>query len=1296
MEDFNITNELFKIQKLGYEREEQFVTLINSLSGSIKNYMKSFRDIIRSLAENTQFFINELVKCKSNINEINKILGTLSNHNLSKILKDRNNQTIQGMDNLYKINQEMINEIKDLDNSNINFYDQAKEIFKQLKEVHNRKLEDLNQIIEQSKIEFSSYKNQNITNYQKLTKSNNHTKNQSVSPKHKLNQNINNNIKTNYQTYSNVMHHSKLSHSNDHFGNKGKNIKQNKNLNINNSNNNISTSQFNDTRENSNITMLTEINKELKIELETTKNENDELKKNIMTLKTSFDKLKSTLPKSKSLRNFLSPKHDINENNNNNNISFELANDILSFLQKMKDLQNAIMKKNPNVNEMKKDFEKFKNDLKDKAIEISGKEYSKSKTSSKKEINENEKELNINSIKEENESLKNKIKELENIIRKLNNNPNNNNNNYNNNNNNNENKRVLSNQAKLKDFENKISNLRNENEKIKKNLKENEETIKKLTNELQKKEQILSMPKADNSETKKENERLKALLEECKNLNIKYKTQLDEQNNKNNDEAFRKLKNQKEETELKNETIMNELSNKEQQLNDIKDKMNKIEKENKDFENKILSLDSELKDTKEINEKLIKEKEELLSKNNKLKSENEEIISKLNNDANINSLNIKNDKKGNNINQEQILKLNDECNNYKNEIIKLNNEIKKLSKSLSDEKEKIKEKDSQIISLKMNLGKNLNKDFDDFNDENYKKELLLCANMIKNIHSLLNNKQKELIKNKQKKNQNDAFIMDEDEKEEIENILNNNNNEIKDFKNISDLLSKLNNYNKEINQNIDIIVNIAKRSIINNNLSNLKINNNNNDNKNQKINKELEEENKFLKGVINECVSTIFESIKKSAPNMVEDDENTFGINIGNDNIPINILDNKKQLNDNNFDPDVIQDAVNKFKEYNIQINEQIRQLEEEKEKFEKEAHSNLVTANVYKNTLDDAINKMNHNINEENNQKSNNNKSEKEDGRTFTVEDLENPQDDNKSNKKSIQENKKINSELINMDLVKKLKAKEEECKKHQEIINNLLSINNGIGENLNSNQMVISAEKYQQLLQLYSSEQEKNQELRASYFSFINEQSDLIKEKKINEKKYNIMNKNDDKLLDSDEDEKEINLNIKNKNEDILFEDHEFDKKNKTHNIISNKGIDYLGMLNQDQNQRLHSQGNNSNINYQEILDENKDLKENENLLLNQLNSIKDELKETREQVNILVQDNTTLKEELQAAKTLKNEEVIGPLRSALERLIMEIKLTQKIKEILTVILKLACYTEDQIFTIYYYREKKKNFDL
>ena len=162
MKDLNFSNELFKIQKLGYEREEHFVTLINSLSSSIKNYMKSFRDIIRSLAENTQFFINELVKCKSNINEINKILGTISNHNLSKILKDRNNQTIQGMDNLYKINQEMINEIKELDNSNINFYDQAKEIFKQLKDVHNRKLEDLNKMIEQSKYEFTPYKSQNL------------------------------------------------------------------------------------------------------------------------------------------------------------------------------------------------------------------------------------------------------------------------------------------------------------------------------------------------------------------------------------------------------------------------------------------------------------------------------------------------------------------------------------------------------------------------------------------------------------------------------------------------------------------------------------------------------------------------------------------------------------------------------------------------------------------------------------------------------------------------------------------------------------------------------------------------------------------------------------------------------------------------------------------------------------------------------------------------------------------------------------------------------------------------------
>ena len=44
---------------------------------------------------------------------------------------------------------------------------------------------------------------------------------------------------------------------------------------------------------------------------------------------------------------------DLNDNNYNlYNNNYELANDILNFLQKMKDLQTAIMKKNPNVNEL--------------------------------------------------------------------------------------------------------------------------------------------------------------------------------------------------------------------------------------------------------------------------------------------------------------------------------------------------------------------------------------------------------------------------------------------------------------------------------------------------------------------------------------------------------------------------------------------------------------------------------------------------------------------------------------------------------------------------------------------------------------------------------------------------------------------------------------------------------------------------------------------------------------------------------------------------------------------------------
>ena len=52
-----------------------------------------------------------------------------------------------------------------------------------------------------------------------------------------------------------------------------------------------------------------------------------------------------------------------------------------------------------------------------------------------------------------------------------------------------------------------------------------------------------------------------------------------------------------------------------------------------------------------------------------------------------------------------------------------------------------------------------------------------------------------------------------------------------------------------------------------------------------------------------------------------------------------------------------------------------------------------------------------------------------------------------------------------------------------------------------------------------------------------------------------------------------------------------------------------------------------------------------------------------------------------------------MIGVLRNSIERLITEIKITPKIKEILLVLLRVSSYTEEQIDVIFKNKKKKKN---
>ena len=165
----------------------------------------------------------------------------------------------------------------------------------------------------------------------------------------------------------------------------------------------------------------------------------------------------------------------------------------------------------------------------------------------------------------------------------------------------------------------------------------------------------------------------------------------------------------------------------------------------------------------------------------------------------------------------------------------------------------------------------------------------------------------------------------------------------------------------------------------------------------------------------------------------------------------------------------------------------------------------------------------------------------------------------------------------------------------------------------------------------------------------------------------------------------------------------------KNRTYGELNVHNDNYLSLLNKEiningddeengeENDDIKMNKANSglykSLRMQELVEENKDLKEKETLLSTQLVTIKQELKETRYFLDEMKNKNIELAQEIESQGTLRNQNLIGSLRNCLERLITEIKINNKIKEILIVLLRLASYTDEQIEVIFKYKEKKKN---
>ena len=203
----NSTNSNITSNPLKYIYDEEFISSINNLSNSIKNYFqnnKLYLGNIKLISEN----INEqTLFTKSVINDIllyfNQITKTRYNNvNASlnvneKYIKDKMkliNERIEKI-NEFKIN--MIQNIKNCELSFLSFYEEAKNLFKKMKIIRTEKIENLNKKIIANKNVIANHNNVNPKNNYFFNK---HNRTISHSPSHKtplMNNAINNN-KTKY------------------------------------------------------------------------------------------------------------------------------------------------------------------------------------------------------------------------------------------------------------------------------------------------------------------------------------------------------------------------------------------------------------------------------------------------------------------------------------------------------------------------------------------------------------------------------------------------------------------------------------------------------------------------------------------------------------------------------------------------------------------------------------------------------------------------------------------------------------------------------------------------------------------------------------------------------------------------------------------------------------------------------------------------------------------------------------------------------------------------------------------
>ena len=893
--DFNLSNYLSKtvrknkrstIDLANVVYDEEFVSLINSLSTSIKNYYSLTLNILKDLYNNSISIDNNLIYSKCLINEIN--------YNTKEKIKQLE-EKIDSISNTKKIFEKNILLI----HSNLNkFYNDSKLIFKNLKNIRNSKINcaiDLNKKMEKYGT------NNSMINLKTSFDKNDLLINQKDNERYY--NNFSNSLKNDKTLSSINFNRNKIFHMK---GNSTENNKRHKLKSIYFNNNfTINGSKLN---KHDSFKLKNKLIKKFKHKKESQEN-NIPFKPRtnniqIGNLNHIFE-FSPDITKTKSSYNnfYINQNSNINLNSNNinniNNNNLELSYKVIEFLSLLTNITKNNSKNNPNMQKMIQNFEKTKKNL----FELSKKYIEQNN------LNDSKIYSGKSSSNSTNENVKNnKISKNEMQLILMNNNIEN-----------------IKKGIEYKELIEKINYLSNNVNKLEKQNKHLSKIYDNTKKELINNTLLLSKKNNQLNTLNKEKTQFISKINVLQKDNDALMELIQEKNKENPEKETKKKENQ-------NTKEINLIKQKDKIINDLKKKINELDK-------KCLERNNE---TKNLNDK-IKELNDSLKYYKNVTNEKQNLIQQLQLENKNKTINVKEQQNINNsihnykdlifeqLEDVEILAKPKSFNNLLNieEVNSFNFLYKKINiNKIINNSADISELENKINELNSQLEKKDN-DIRKYKNENSILKTLAKSNKNKeeNEDENLHQFEEEIaqLKSENKNILNEKNILEEklnkliSDNKNFENQLNSKNSQIKNLENnIKELEEQLKE--SQLN-NIQKIYNEQEQELNNNKIEEEEIKEKNNDsrNANAKKNSLIEADTDKNSEVVNQLKEEL-----KEKENLIEYLK-----------IEIQELKSKNEDNDDNFMDSSLKNSELTDK-YNTALEEKVKFLSEKNEYYQK------------------------------------------------------------------------------------------------------------------------------------------------------------------------------------------------------------------------------------------------------------------------------------------------------------------------------------------------------------------------